>query len=187
MKDLILVGIQGSGKGTQARILAEKFGYKIFETGGVLRAMAKEKSPLGQKVKAITEAGELVPNEIVMEIVEDFLSKISSTTPIIFDGIPRSDVQRESLEKLLAGHKRKFLGLEIYLSESEALKRLLKRAEIEGRADDTLEVIQKRIQNFYAYTKPLLEVWRNQKKLISITGEQSIEKVTEEIMEKLKD
>jgi adenylate kinase len=77
MNDLILVGIQGSGKGTQARILAEKFGYQIFETGGELRVMAKEESELGKKVKEITERGDLVPNEIVMEIVENFLNKTS--------------------------------------------------------------------------------------------------------------
>ena len=101
MIDLILVGIQGSGKGTQGKLLAEKFGYKIFETGGALRAIAKEDSALGHKVKEITERGDLVPNEIVMEIVEHFFAGISSEVPVIFDGIPRSEEQRQSLENLL--------------------------------------------------------------------------------------
>ncbi len=186
MKDIILVGIQGSGKGTQARILAEKLGYQIFETGAELRSIARENSPLGQKVKAITERGDLVPNEIVMEIVENFFHKISSSTPVIFDGIPRSEPQRLSLQKLLSSHKRDFLVLEIRLSESEAMKRLLLRAKTEGRADDTPAVIQKRIQNFYAHTEPLLEHWNNEKKLLSIDGDQSIAEVTKEILERLK-
>ncbi len=183
MNDLILVGIQGSGKGTQARILAEKFGYQIFETGGELRVMVKEESELGKKVKEITERGDLVPNEIVMEIVENFLNKTSSDFPVIFDGIPRSDSQRVSLEKLLQSHGRDFSVLEVRLSEEESIRRMMKRAEIENRADDTPEVMQKRIANFYAHTQPLLDAWESH--LISVDGDQPIEAVSKEILEKL--
>jgi adenylate kinase len=182
MTDLILVGIQGSGKGTQGKILAEKFGYKIFETGGELRAIAKEDSELGRKVKKITERGDLVPNEIVMEIVEHFFTEISADTPVIFDGIPRSDEQRVSLEKLLDEHHREFRALEVRLSDGEALARLLKRAELEGRADDNLESIKKRIQNFYTHTQPLLDSWKQSNRLISVNGEQPVEKVTAEML-----
>lgn len=184
-KDLIFVGIQGSGKGTQAKILAEKKAYKIFETGGELRRIAKEDSPLGHKVKEITERGDLVPNEIVMEIVENFIQNINADDKVIFDGIPRSEEQRVSLEKLLAGKNRNFMALEVKLSEDEAMKRLLKRAEIEGRADDNPETIKKRIQNFYDHTEPLLDAWRAQDKLIVIDGDQSIEEVAEEIFNKI--
>ncbi len=185
MTDLILIGIQGSGKGTQGKILAEKFGYKIFETGGELRKIAKENSPLGQKVKEITERGDLVPNEIVMEIVEHFFAQISPQTPVIFDGIPRSEVQRVSLEKLLADHGREFRALEVKISDQEAVSRLLKRAELEGRADDNLETIQKRIQNFYNFTQPLLDEWRKSGKLVSVNGEREIEQVTADMLAKL--
>ncbi|MCF7830711.1 nucleoside monophosphate kinase [Candidatus Gracilibacteria bacterium] len=183
MNDLILVGIQGSGKGTQARILAEKFGYQIFETGGELRNIAKEESELGRKVKEITERGDLVPNEIVMEIVENFLSKVSNDTPVIFDGIPRSDSQRISLEDLLNRHERKFSVLEVKLSEKESMQRMMKRAEIENRADDTPEVMKKRIANFYTHTQPLLDAWKD--RLITVDGDQPIEEVSKEILEKL--
>lgn len=185
MQDLILVGIQGSGKGTQAKLLAQKFNYEIFETGGALRAIAKEDSELGRKVKEITERGDLVPNEIVMEIVEHFLEGVNDDTPVIFDGIPRSDAQRESLEKLIQAHGREFVALEIKLSDEEAMKRMMHRAQTEGRADDTPEVMKKRIENFYAYTAPLLEVWRGKGKLISIDGEQEIEEVTRDILDNL--
>lgn len=186
-KDLIFIGIQGSGKGTQAKLLAEKEGYQIFETGGALRKMATEDSPLGQKVKSITQRGDLVPNEIVMDIVENFIQKIQNDTPIIFDGIPRSEEQRISLENLLRKKKRDFLALEVRLSEAEAIKRLLKRAEIEGRADDNLETIKKRIHNFYQHTQPLLEAWKDQGRLKVIDGEQSIEKVSDDIFESVQE
>ncbi len=184
MNDLILVGIQGSGKGTQARILAEKFGYQLFETGGELRSMAKEESELGKKVKEITERGDLVPNEIVMEIVENFLSKTPNAIPVIFDGIPRSDFQRISLEELLQQQGRKFSVLEVKLSEEESIRRMMKRAEIENRADDTPEVMKKRITNFYTHTQPLLDAWKG--RLISVDGDQGIEEVQAEILAKLK-
>lgn len=186
MKDLILIGIQGSGKGTQAKILAKSQGYQIFETGGALRSIAAEDSELGKQVKEITTRGDLVPNEIVMEIVKDFVNhKADKTKPIIFDGIPRSEEQRQSLEKLLAELKRDFQVLHITLSEEEAFNRLIKRAEIEGRADDNPEAIKKRIQNFYDFTSPLLSPWTAQGKVIEINGDQAIEKVTENISQTL--
>ncbi len=206
-KDLILVGKQGSGKGTQAKILAKKLGFKIFETGAELRKMAKEDSDLGREVLAITSRGDLVSNDIVMRIVEDFLANLDKNTPVIFDGIPRSEVQRESLEKLLAKNSRDFTALEIKLSNEEALNRLIMRAHcddcgnnfgsledvcpkcgsenISRRADDNPEAIMNRLKNFDEYTYPLLGEWEKRGKLVSVNGEQSIEKVTAEIFDKL--
>jgi adenylate kinase len=207
MTDLILIGKQGSGKGTQAKILAEKFGFEIFETGGALRAIAREDSDLGREVLAITTRGDLVPNEVVMKIVSDFLSKINAVAPVIFDGIPRSEEQRVSLEKLLEEKGRKFRALEVRLSNEEALERLSMRAKCEDcganfgskkdvcpkcdstnvsrRADDTPEAISKRLENFEKFTAPLLSVWESQGKLVSVNGEQDIEMVTQEVLEKL--
>ncbi len=207
MTDLILIGKQGCGKGTQAKILAEKFGFEIFETGGALRSIAKEDSDLGREVLAITTRGDLVPNEVVMKIVSDFLSKINAVSPVIFDGIPRSEEQRISLEKLLEEKGREFRALEVRLSDKEALERLSMRAKCEDcganfgskedvcpkcestnisrRADDTPEAITKRLENFKKFTAPLLSVWEAQGKLVSVDGEQDIEVVTQEILEKL--
>ncbi|MCF7846588.1 MAG: nucleoside monophosphate kinase [Candidatus Gracilibacteria bacterium] len=208
MKDLILVGKQGSGKGTQAKILAKRFGYHIFETGAALRAIAQKPSPLGQKVKAITTRGDLVPNEIVMEIVHDFLQEIPGDTPVIFDGIPRSEEQRQTLENLFSVLGRDFRVLEIRLSNEEAMERLMMRArcndcgldfgsvedecprcgsfDIFRREDDNPESIAKRLENFDRYTAPLLSVWEKEGKVVSVNGEQEIGKVTEEMFEKLK-
>jgi adenylate kinase len=181
MKDLILVGIQGSGKGTQARILAKKYDYQIFETGSALRTIAQEDSALGQEVKEITTRGDLVSNEIVMAIVADFIEKLEGDRPVIFDGIPRSEEQRVSLEKLLADKNREFEVLAIELSEKEAFNRMFKRAELEGRADDNELSMKKRIANFYEFTAPMLETWRKAGKLLQVCGEHSIEAVEDRI------
>ena len=185
MQDLILIGRQGSGKGTQGKILAEKFGYQIFETGGALRTMAQQDSDLGRQVKEITGRGDLVPNEIVMAIVRDFLSNLDASTPVIFDGIPRSEVQRESLEAELEAAGRDWRALEIRISNEESVHRLLKRAEIEGRADDNITAIQKRLQNFEEYTQPILEIWDERDLLLSIDGTQGIEDVQADVINTL--
>ena len=174
MKDLILVGIQGSGKGTQGTLLAKNYGYQIFVTGDELRRIAQEDSSLGSEVKAITERGDLVSNEVVMRIVENFLESLETDTPVIFDGIPRSEEQRQTLEALLQKFGRDFQVLELTLSESTAFDRLMKRAEIEGRADDNPDSIRKRIANFHTHTAPLLSVWESQGRLFSADGEQDI-------------
>jgi len=207
MTDLILIGKQGSGKGTQAKILAKRFGFEIFETGGALRAIAKEDSELGREVLAITTRGDLVPNEVVMKIVSDFLQKLTGDAPVIFDGIPRSEEQRVSLEKLITEKGREFRGLEVRLSNEEALGRLSIRAQcgdcgenfgseedvcpkcgsvnVSRRADDNPESISKRLDNFDKFTAPLLSVWKDQGKLVSVNGEQDVDLVTEEMLEKL--
>lgn len=205
MKDLILIGKQGSGKGTQGTLLAKRFQFTVFETGAELRKIAKEKSPLGHAVKKITEIGDLVPNEMVMKIVENFIQKAEKETPIIFDGIPRSEEQRSSLEKSLEQAGRKFHALEIKLSDEEAMKRLLIRAKcvdcganfggevcpkcgsknIIRRNDDNETAIRKRLSNFENITLPLLKNWKDRGLLISVNGEQDLVKVTEAILEKL--
>lgn len=185
MKDIILIGRQGSGKGTQGKILAEKFGYHIFETGSALREMAKQDSELGKQVKEITGRGDLVSNEIVMAIVREFLAKLSADTPVIFDGIPRSEVQRESLESELKAAGRKWTALEIRISNEEAVHRLLKRAEIEGRADDNITAIQKRLENFETYTQPILDIWADRGLLLAVNGKADIDDVHEAVIKAL--
>lgn len=185
MKDIILIGRQGSGKGTQGKILAEKFGYIIFETGGALRTMAQQDSSLGRQVKEITGRGDLVSNDIVMSIVREFLAELPMTSPVIFDGIPRSEIQRESLELELENAGRDWKALEIRITNEEAVYRLLKRAEIEGRADDNLTAIQKRLENFEMYTQPILDQWAQRDLLVAINGKADVELVHEAVVEGL--
>jgi adenylate kinase len=211
MQDIILFGMQGSGKGTQARILADKFNYKIFETGGQLRKLASEDSPLGNKVKEITTAGKLVDNSIVMEIVANFLTDLGADEKAIFDGIPRSESQRDSLESEFAKVERKPLAVYISLSREEALIRLLGRktcsscgkifgskdgsaelekcldceGELKVRADDTAEAIETRLDVYEKETVPAIEKYREEGRLVEIEGTQSVEEVTAVIAAKL--
>ena len=203
--------MQGSGKGTQARIFAEKLGYKIFETGGQLRRLASEDSDLGREVKEITTAGKLVSNEIVMKIVANFLENFSEAEHAIFDGIPRSESQRVSLEEEFQKVQRKPLAVYISLTREEALKRLLGRktcagcgkifgakdnsqnlkncpacgGELKTRADDTQEAIETRLDVYENETVPAIEKYRDEGRLIEINGQQLVEEVSAEILARL--
>ncbi len=208
--DFVLFGIQGSGKGTQGKIFAAKLHAAYFETGGELRRLAKENSPLGKKVKSIIEAGRLVPNEVVMEIVENFVKFVRSSgdgAAIIFDGIPRNKEQNDSLESLLKKMGRNYTGIYFELSREEAENRLLKRrmcsackavypafyknAECEkcggaliARADDNAESIRTRLDIFFKETLPVIEDWTARKKIITVDAAGSIGKVTEGLAQK---
>src|SRR3989338_7866396 len=129
--DIVLFGIQGSGKGTQARKLAEEFGYILFETGGALRAIAATDSDLGRQVKEIIDSGHHVSPEIVMDVVNAAVKRCPKDKPIIFDGIPRNMDQMEPFNQVLAGGGREFRCIEIHVDEEAAVQRILKRAEIE--------------------------------------------------------
>ena len=209
MHDLILFGMQGSGKGTQGKILAEKYGYKIFETGAELRAMVKSGTDLGFKVKNIMESGKLVDTPIIMEIIEAFLNKLGLNDIVIFDGIPRSKEQMDQFEILMQKMKRAPLAVHIKLSREEALNRLLKRFTCEGvdmskdplmtesecialggkvsrRSDDNEEAINVRIDTFLSETQPIINDYQSLERLIEVNGDRSLKEVTEEIEGKLK-
>lgn len=177
--DLIFFGMQGSGKGTLGPAVAEKFGLKIFETGKELRSLATQDSPLAKKVKAIMDAGQLVSNEVVMEIVENFLDNLEPGTDVLFDGIPRKVVQAESLNALLDKHGRNYKAVLLKIGEDTAYKRLA----IRQRSDDAPEIIEKRIALYREETLPALETYKDN--LVEIDGEPPIEQVRELAFEKL--
>jgi len=171
--DIILFGIQGSGKGTQAQILAKKYGFRIFETGAELRKIRAEKSELGQKVREIIDRGDLVPNEIVMKIVEHFLENIAPDEKVLFDGIPRSMPQKETFDALLKAKNRVARGFFLAVPRETAIARMRGR----GRADDTPEVIEKRLSNYESETLPVIKKYQSENKLTEIDGEKSIDEV----------
>lgn len=206
--DLILFGIQGSGKGTQGKILAEKYSLEIFETGAQLRKLSSQTTELAKKVKKIIEAGHLVPNEIVIEIVENFLNRLAQGKNVLFDGIPRKKEQQKSLEKLLEKHKRKFIGVYLTLTEEDAMKRLVSRricekcktvypadysknscekcdSRLVTRSDDNPESIRNRFKAFNEETMPVIENYKKRKIMIEVNGAQPIDSVTKELFQKL--
>lgn len=208
MIDLVLFGIQGSGKGTQARVIADRFGLHMFEAGAELRRLAKEKSPLGKKVKTIIEAGHLVPNEIIIEIIENFIRRIPDEKNVLFDGIPRNREQKEKFDALMRKFNRKPKGIVITISKKEALKRLIARRmcklcnqiypamyekdtckkckeKLIIRKDDNEKSIKNRLNAYENETLPVIEMYKKERNLIDINGEQPIEAVTRDIMEAL--
>lgn len=183
--DYLFFGIQGSGKGTQTKLIGQKFNIPVFETGHELRKIAEESTPLGQEVKATIESGHLVSNDVIMQIVEVFLERNKEAKHLIFDGIPRNTEQQNLLHSLLNAAGREFQAVLIKLSEQEAVTRLTKRAEIENRKDDTAEGIQKRISIFYEHTEPLLAFYRKNHNLVEIDGDKTVEEVYTELTNKL--
>jgi len=177
MNDLILFGMQGGGKGTQAAMLSEKYGYQIFETGGELRKIMKEENELGKEVKAIISRGDLVPNEIVMAIISHFLEGITPETPVLFDGIPRSMLQKETFDALLVEKGRKTQGIFISINREEAIARMMER----GRADDNEEAINRRLENYEQETLPVIEQYEEEGMMDRVNGLQSIEGVFQDI------
>lgn len=205
--DLVLFGIQGSGKGTQGKFIADKFGFETFETGAELRKLAKEESELGRKVKEIIETGHLVPNDVVMEIIENFMKKLPSGKKVLFDGIPRKMEQKKSFDLLMNKLGHQFLGILIHISKEEALRRLTTRrlcekcksvyptsyesdkcecgGQLVTRADDNPESIKVRLDAYENETTPVIENYKKEGKMVEINGEQKIEEVTKETFEKL--
>ncbi len=179
--NVVIFGIQGSGKGTQAKIMAERYNLVTFETGEECRRLAKEDSDLGRKIKKIVAGGNLVPAKVILEILDNFLAKVPADKNIIFDGIPRNKKQQKEFDKILKKWKREFVALNIQIPEEETVKRLY----IRGRHDDTAEIIKNRIKIFQRNTTPVIEKYRAQNKVIDINGHQKIDEVAAEIHKKI--
>ena len=179
MFNLILFGPPGSGKGTQSEKIVQKFGLKHLSTGDLLRKEIAEKTPLGQEAKSFIDKGQLVPNEVVIGMIDSSLEKNPDARGFLFDGFPRTVAQAEALDKLLALRKSsisKVLALEV--SEEELVKRLLKRGETSGRSDDTDEaIIRKRFAVYKTETEVVAENYKALGKFESIKGEGSVEEI----------
>jgi adenylate kinase len=160
MYTLILFGPPGAGKGTQAVRIAEKFGWKHVSTGDILRAEVSQGTELGLKVKAVMDAGHLVSDDLLIEIMESVFMKNSASPGFVLDGFPRTQKQAEELDAMLARHGHsvtRVLALEV--DEEELVRRLINRAAEQGRLDDTEEVIKNRLVQYHKHTKPLVDYY----------------------------
>lgn len=186
MFNLILFGPPGSGKGTQSIKLAEKYNLKHISTGDILRNEVKQQTELGKKAQAIMNTGKLVPDELLIEILHSVIDNNKDVKGFIFDGFPRTIVQAEALDALMVKVNSgisKVISLEV--ADDEVLKRLLKRAEIEGRKDDNTETIGTRLNVYKSQTAPLLDYYEKQNKLNKVVGEGSVEDIFKVICSKI--
>lgn len=185
--DLVLFGIQGSGKGTQAKRLAQEFGYDIFEAGGELRKIAASGSPLGETVKSYIDAGNLVPHEIIMQVVQEATMKRAKDQKILFDGIPRDGKQKKDFDRIMREVSRDFRCIHVLLSPEEGMKRIFGRAKTEGRADDANEeIIRRRMQTFTEKTLPVIREYEREGKVMEVDGGKSVDEVYEEMRRAVK-
>jgi adenylate kinase len=178
MFNLILFGPPGAGKGTQAIKIAERYGWKHVSTGDILRAEVKQGTPLGHKVKAVMEAGTLVSDELLIEIMESVFRKHPDAGGFVLDGFPRTLKQAKELDQMLIKLGTNVsLVLSLEVNEEELVKRLLKRAQEQGRKDDTEEVIKNRLIQYHQHTKPLIEYYQEKKLLKNVMGVGSIDDI----------
>lgn len=182
LNTIFFIGPQGSGKGTQAKILSAKLNFFYWEMGGILRQIATEPTALGQKIKGMIDNGVLLSDSDLYEVLDTKLETLPKEQGVIFDGVPRRLAQAEHLIKALKGFGRTdFTTLFINLPKEESLNRLLKRAEIEKRADDTREKIEYRLEQYQKDTVPVLSYLKSQGEFFEIDGRPEVETVTQNI------
>jgi adenylate kinase len=178
--NIVLFGPPGAGKGTQSENLIENYGLKHLSTGDLLRGEIAEGTELGSKAKVLMDAGELVPDEIVIGMIENQLELNSAAHGFIFDGFPRTKAQAEALDNLLSKHGMSITSmLALEVDEDELVKRLLERGKVSGRSDDQDEsVIRNRISTYEEKTAPLKAYYSGQGKFKAIEGIGSIEQIS---------
>jgi adenylate kinase len=186
--NLILFGPPGAGKGTQAKMLCETRGLPQLSTGDMLRAAVAAGSPLGLRVKAILEKGELVPDALVIDIIGARYDQPDCKNGAVFDGFPRTIPQAEALDTMLSARGRKIdQVLELKVDDAVLLSRVEARIKAGGvmRSDDTPETLAHRLSVYYKNTAPLIDFYRAQGKLVTLDGMAPIETVTTAIAEQL--
>lgn len=179
---IVLLGAPGSGKGTQATLMAEKLGLPHISTGDLLRAAVREGSEVGRKVKQVIDRGELVSDDIMLGLIEERLAKPDAQGGFILDGYPRNLAQAEALEGLLERLGKPLdEALQIDVDPELVIERVSKRAELEGRSDDTEEVVRNRMKVYAEQTAPVIEFYARKGVLSRVLGEGNIEEVFQRI------
>lgn len=179
MLNVVLFGPPGAGKGTQSERLKEKYGLVHISTGDVFRALDPE-SEMAKLAKGYADKGNLVPDEVTIQILESEVSKHPDAKGVIYDGFPRTTAQAEALDKFLSAKGTEVsMMLSLVVPEDELKSRLIARAEVSGRKDDAdPEIIQNRINTYNSSTAPVAEFYRAKNKLSEVNGVGSIDEIT---------
>ncbi len=179
--NIIIFGSPGAGKGTQAKIISENENLSHLSSGELSRQMTNNKE-FGEIIKDCLKKGNLVPNKIIIDIVENYILKNRKLSGFIFDGYPRNIGQARALDKLTKIENTKIdLVINLKLNQEEALKRILERGKISGRSDDNLKTIKNRLKVYKKRTEPLLDYYKEQNKLYTVEGKKSIDTIAKDI------
>jgi adenylate kinase len=184
--NILLLGPQGSGKGTQAKRISVEYGVPQISTGDMFRAAIAVGSKLGRRVEPILASGVLVPDELTIALIRERLGEPDAQRGFILDGFPRNLAQAEALDGLLEELDRPLsVVFEFLISDEECVLRLTRRAHLEGRVDDTPEAIAKRLQIYHEQTEPVIRHYLTTGKVVGIHAERSEDEVFAEIQEAL--
>jgi len=178
MLNVIIFGAPGSGKGTQSVFIAEKFGLEHLSTGDLLRAEQKTQSKLGKRISSYTDQGNLVPDELIINMLANVLDLKKNANGYIFDGFPRTTSQAKALKVMLAERGMEVsIMIDLEVEEEELIDRLLKRGITSGRSDDHYETIQKRIHVYHTKTAPVLDFYKKEGLATEIKGTGSLQEI----------
>ena len=184
--NVLLLGPQGAGKGTQAKRISAEYGIPHIASGEILRAEMDAGTELGRRVKDVYDRGDLVSDDLMIELIRSRLEQPDTESGFVLDGFPRTTVQAEALDSMFNDIGRNFsVAFALQIPDQVAFDRLRRRAESEGRADDTDEAIQRRLDNYHRETEPLIEYYRTRGNLVSIHGNRSENEVFAEIQRAL--
>ena len=180
--NLLVLGPQGAGKGTQAKRISEEFGIPHVSTGDMFRAAIAAGSELGRKVEPLIDSGTLVPDEVTIALIRERLSEDDAQAGFVLDGFPRNLLQAEALDEMLAAIGRTLDAILFFdVTDSVGMERALNRAQIDNRTDDTHEVIAKRLATYHSQTEPVIEHYRTTGKLVPVRAGRTIDEVWNEI------
>ena len=182
MLNIVIFGAPGSGKGTQSERIVAKYGINHISTGDVLRAEIKNNTELGKIAKGYIDQGQLIPDELIIDILAKTLDSFEDSKGVIFDGFPRTIPQAEALKKVLAERGQSVsIMLDLDVPEDELMTRLIKRGQESGRADDNEETIKKRLVVYHSQTAPLIDWYKAEGQYCHINGFGTMEGIFEEI------
>ena len=181
---ILILGPQGSGKGTQAKLMAAVYGVPHIATGDMFRAAMAERSELGERVRPFYDTGDLVPDDLTIELIRE---RLTGEDGFVLDGFPRTLPQAEALDAMLDEIGKPLdVVLLLEVSDEVALERLLARLALEGRADDTPDAIRNRLGLYHERTEPVVERYRAEGRLVTVDGEQGVDEVAVAIEDALR-
>ena len=178
IRNIVIFGAPGSGKGTQSEKIVEKYGINHISTGDVLRAEIKNGTELGKTAKSYIDQGQLIPDDLMIDILASVFDSFKDSKGVIFDGFPRTIAQAEALKKMLAERNQGVsVMLDLDVPEDELMVRLIKRGKDSGRADDNEETIKKRLHVYHSQTSPLIDWYKQEGQYQHIKGQGALEEI----------